>query len=114
MTVYIAEAHARDEWPVGDHLDLGACSLGACDLTQAKTLRERREAARLLIRELEWPFEVYVDAMGDAFEQTFAAWPLRFYLVNRDGATLAHVAHPVPGTYGYAAESLAAAVERSL
>lgn len=94
VTIYIAEAHAADEWPIGDALHPTACSL-----KQPVSLRERRAAARAFVRELEWPFEVFVDSMSDDFEATFAAWPLRFYLVTADGKALAHVAQPQPNRF---------------
>ena len=74
------------------------------------TLAQRRAAAELFVHELSWPFAVYVDGMADAFERTFAAWPLRFFLVDADGVTLAHVAQPTSG-YTYSVADLRAAVE---
>ena len=94
VTVYIAEAHAADEWPIGDGVHPSTCSI-----KQPVSLRERRAAARAFVRELAWPFEVLVDSMSDAFEHTFAAWPLRFYLVAADGKAFAHVAQPKPNSY---------------
>lgn len=105
LTVYIAEAHAQEEWPVGD-----AHSEGVCAMSQHATLAQRRAAAELFVHELSWPFAVYVDGMADAFERTFAAWPLRFFLVAADGVTLAHVAQPTSG-YTYSVADLRAAVE---
>jgi len=109
VTIYIAEAHASDEWPIGDWLHPTACPL-----KQPVSLAERREAARVFVRELEWPFEVFVDSMSDGFEDAFAAWPLRFYLVTTDGKTLAHIAHPRPNSYGYSVSDLSAAIEATL
>lgn len=109
VTVYIAEAHAREEWPIGDEHKAAVQSLA-----QAGSLVERREAARLFARELDWPFEVFVDGMNDEFERTFAAWPLRFYVVDADGKTLAHVAHPTPNEFTYQPENLLAPLHAAL
>jgi hypothetical protein len=39
LTVYIAEAHAQDEWPMGDHVLIN----------QPKLLVDRREIARQFV-----------------------------------------------------------------
>ena len=109
ITIYIAEAHACEEWPVGDEHNDGACSM-----SQAKTLGGRREAARHFARELAWPFEIYVDSMEDTFESTFAAWPVRFFIIHTDGATIAHVAYPEPEQHTYSIDRLRSALEATL
>lgn len=110
LTIYIAEAHAREEWPIGEAHSNG----GVLSLAQAKSLAERRAAARIFEQQLAWPFAIYVDGMGDAFEATFAAWPLRFFVVAADGQTIAHVAHPEPGQYTYSPASLIAPLRAAL
>jgi len=106
VLVYIAEAHPRDQWPIGDDHDSSITSL-----EQHATLDARRAAARLFASKLCWPFEVAVDALGDPFERAFAAWPMRLFVVHSDGATLAHVASPTPGMYTYTTHSTAEAIE---
>ena len=110
VTIYIAEAHAREEWPIGDHHS----KRGVLSLAQARSLAERRAAARLFARELEWPHELLVDGMDDAFEHMFAAWPMRFVVVAADGKTIAHVAQPAPGEFTYSPASLAAPLQAAL
>jgi len=91
LLVYIAEAHAYDEWPVGDHYLLGR------KVFQPRFLQERLELAQQFKQDFGYSFEVLVDdpgldvelhggggGIGGGFEAVYAAWPTRFYLV--DGA----------------------------
>ena len=73
--VYVAEAHARDQWPVG-------ASVSVCDAP--KSLAERVEVLKELGRSgpgaclRRWPRgSVLVDDMADNFLEAFGAWPLR-------------------------------------
>jgi len=73
--VYVAEAHARDQWPVGP-------TVSVCDAP--KSLSERVEVLKELGRSgagqclRRWPQgSVLVDAMADSFLEAFGAWPLR-------------------------------------
>ena len=77
--VYIAEAHARDEWPVGNPLRIA----------QPATTAERCAVARRLLRETAAGAAaaagvgVYVDgAEEDGFDEAFRAWPTRFYALQ--------------------------------
>ena len=78
-TVYVTEAHVTEEWPMG-------CA-DRCT-RQPRSLDERRAVARRFAAEqaLEWP--LYVDAMDDAFENAYAAWPERLYVISADGTLL--------------------------
>lgn len=75
--IYIKEAHAEDTWP-----------LGLADKTlQTHTTESRLEnARRLLVKYPEFPdaAQVLVDeAPGNEFDELFAAWPLRFYVIDK-------------------------------
>jgi len=74
--VYIAEAHAADEWPVG----------GKFVVNQPKTLEQRR-AACMQFRELfqlqDSPLKMMIDDPEDnAVDAVFALWPTRFYVIE--------------------------------
>jgi len=71
------EAHARDEWPVGSRYDYN----------QPQTLQERLEIAKELKESMQWETPIVLDEMGDlgTFEHMYAAWPLRWYVVDTDG-----------------------------
>jgi len=73
LIVYITEAHAKDEWPVGK-------SVSFCD--QPKVLEERCVLARKYNDENELSIPMGVDLMCNGFENVFAAWPVRFYVVK--------------------------------
>lgn len=71
MTVYIREAHANDEWPLGDKFSW----------RQHRTLEERTELAKLFKQNMDYKLPMYVDLMENTFERVFAAWPERYYIV---------------------------------
>merc|ERR1711998_799091 len=88
--VYIAEAHARDEWPVGD-------AISFCN--QPKSMQARFELARALQCEKGLAVPVLVDTMEDTFLKEMAPWPLRFYVVQ-DGKLL-WKAQPKESCFGF-------------
>lgn len=83
--MYLAEAHAIDEWPMNPDV-----------IAQPKTASERAAAATTFVEEHEFRWPVVCDTMDDQFLTTFGAWPTRFFAVyegklafkiqpNRDG-----------------------------
>jgi len=72
--VYLAEAHASDEWPI-NQLDN--------EIPRHQTIGDRRAAAESLVRAfpLHQAFEVVLDTMEDAFNHEFASWPFRFWII---------------------------------
>ena len=92
---YIAEAHARDEWPVlSDRFNLGR---GPVVVNQPKTTAERAKLAAAFQRDFaldKLDLVVDVPEESDAFERAYAPWPLRFYFIGRDDRLL-WVAEPV-------------------
>jgi len=83
--VYILEAHAEDEWPIGAEIQIN----------QAKTQEDRLAAAHRFIREAKWGLPVVADTMANEFEHHYAAWPTRYYVVDHvEGVpTLVYKAH---------------------
>ncbi len=79
--VYIAEAHALDEWQTQSNRDEGVL------IRQHKTLEERFAAANEGVRRLRLTMPVLVDGMDDAASEAFAAWPERVYVIDADGRT---------------------------
>jgi len=71
--VYITEAHAADEWPVGARVSF--CK-------QPRTLEERETLARSFRENFQVSFPLLIDSMADEFMHAFAAWPYRFYIVQ--------------------------------
>ena len=85
--VYIAEAHASDEWPIGAHIQQ----------PQPRSTAERCGVARRRLAELGVArLPVLVDTAPDnAFGKAYASWPLRWFFL--DGHTLTAVAQPTGG-----------------
>ena len=78
--VYIREAHAMDEWPLGT----------AVQIPQHRTLEDRMNAARLFLSQApKFPFKMLVDGIDDQFNQHFRAWPERYYLFDNSCQLLA-------------------------
>jgi len=77
LAVYIAEAHAIDEWPVGDPLVV----------TQPRTIAERCGVARAFVAEYKLRLTMLVDHIDNNFGEQYAGWPVRFYVVQKDQHT---------------------------
>jgi len=73
LTVYIMEAHAQDTWPLGLKQKYN----------QTHSIAERAAVARDFVRNESYEFTLRIDPPpADAFETAFAAWPLRFYVIE--------------------------------
>jgi len=86
--VYIAEAHAADEWPVSTKVRI----------KQHADLKERVRCATAFAKAMKLEnCDILVDSMSDAFTNALAAHPLRYYVV--DGRTsppkLQYIAKPI-------------------
>jgi hypothetical protein len=90
LAVYITEAHARNEWPVGN-------TVSFCD--QPTTLAARCELAQLFVNDHSYLLPMAVDTMSNAFQNAFAAWPFRFYIVSN--GKLALKAQPDASSFHY-------------
>lgn len=81
MYIYIEEAHAVDEWPIGDEYrkDVVAQS-------QTKTLMERIERAKWTRNQLNLTQPLFVENPVSpvdevCFSRLYSPWPIRWYLV---------------------------------
>jgi hypothetical protein len=72
---FLLVAHPIDEWPFGDSLITGRV------VKQARSMQDRLEQAQYLIKELHLSWPVAIDE--GSFEEAFAPWPVRFYVVHR-------------------------------
>ena len=86
--VYIAEAHALDEWQLRSNVDDDVL------VRQHVTLEERFAAAHAGVERLGLTMPVLVDGMDDAVSEAFAAWPERLYVAA--GGRLSYVGGPGP------------------
>jgi len=71
--VYLFEAHATNEWPLGD----------AVVINRHESLDDRIAAAKLLQSKYNSECDIYVDDMNNAFNGAYSAWPERFYIVSK-------------------------------
>jgi Iodothyronine deiodinase len=93
--IYIQEAHARDEWPLGL----------AVSLDQTRTTAARVEAASACLVDtgLSWP--TWVDlAPENVFEEQYHPWPIRFFILRRCiggrcDVTVDYIAEPTEDGY---------------
>jgi len=95
ITIYIAEAHASDQWPAGKTI--------SC-FRQPKSLDERLNNARYFQKTYEFEMPILVDSMENRFHLTYGSWPFRFYVVHQGKLVL----KPEPGeqTYAYDMDEL--------
>ena len=91
--VYIAEAHAMDEWPVTSER---FSKSGPIIVNQPKNSYDRCFLAQRFQSEYDLKMDLIIDIPenGDQFEKLFAPWPLRFYLLSSHNE-LKFVAEPV-------------------
>ena len=79
LLVYIREAHATGEWQSTvnerEHVQLAPAS----------SMEQKHEYATMCTRKLELRFPSAVDALDNAAEQAYAAWPSRVYVISADG-----------------------------
>lgn len=89
VVVYLREAHAVDEWPMGNHVQI----------SQAKTLSQRAETARCFVAKAGLEVDaVFVDGLEDGFMHLMSAHPQRFFVVDAQGV-LRLKAMPFEGEY---------------
>jgi|Transcript_3420 hypothetical protein len=104
--VYVAEAHAADEWPISS----GRYNQerGPVMVNKPGTQAERVGLAQRMIRDFPLGMgsfdEVVVDDIeaGDQFENAYAPWPFRFWGVRASGV-VDFVAHPQHASYDFSA-----------
>jgi type I thyroxine 5'-deiodinase len=101
LTVYIAEAHASDEWPIGS----------AVSYEQTRSHEARAQAAKDMIRDLDYRLPLLLDdPRTNAFDSNFASWPLRFYILQNN--KVVYKAQPRDCTYSI--EELEQSIQRAI
>ena len=101
MAIYIAEAHARDQWPAGKIIS---------SRDQPTSLEQRLENARQFKKNFHFQMPMLVDSMDNTFHRTYGAWPFRFYVIYEGKLVL----KPEPGesTFAYDVNELDAWIEQ--
>jgi len=71
LCVYIMEAHATDQWPLGRF----------SKRSQHKTLQDRLDAANQFKAETNFKPTLVVDDIDNPFNSIYAAWPERGWII---------------------------------
>lgn len=79
LLIYIREAHGDANWQSTVNQREAVSQPDAASITQ------KREYASACLRKLKIPYSAVVDGMDGAVEKTYAAWPSRVYLIDRNG-----------------------------
>lgn len=97
VTVYIAEAHAQDKWPISSARYNG--KRGPVRIEECRTNEDRCRVAAAFVRNYNYTLPMVCDPIalkdgspGEAFERLFAPWPVRFYIVKN--GKMALIAEP--------------------
>ena len=87
LLVYIQEAHATDTWPLGLPIEH----------TTTHDVESRASHCAQFLDDNDFPHRALIDAPpASRFNETFAAWPLRFYVLDgvEDGVRLSYQCEP--------------------
>jgi len=79
LVIYISEAHACDEWPLGSW---------TC-IKQHKTISDRLAAAKEFAKKYDFTLPMYADDISNDFDKNYSAWPERYVVVDTGGKLIA-------------------------
>ncbi|CAF5216286.1 unnamed protein product, partial [Rotaria magnacalcarata] len=90
ITVYIEEAHAVDEWPIG----------GRIRYVQPKCDADRIQIANDFIKAIEYRISLLIDPVSklNPFSEVYCPWPIRFYVIDHM-KKLSYIAEPIEGSF---------------
>ena len=116
LSIYIREAHPIDGWwlgktPLPAVMKLVGMKDHSTEISDPKTIEERRTVAGECADSLKYGIRTYVDEMDDAVNKAYAAWPTRLYLIGLDGRV---VYHGGLGPYDFRPSKLKKAIEEYL
>jgi len=95
VAVYISEAHASDEWPVGP-------TISSC--RQPQSVEERCKLAQQFVNTRLYRVPMLVDTIENDFQTAFAAWPFRYFIMKEN--RIAYKAEPSVMDLCYDAQDL--------
>jgi len=78
LTVYIEEAHAKDDWKV----PVGA-NPGGEDILMHKVIQDRLNAGKKFVEGVKYPIELVCDTMKSQAMIRYEALPERLYIVEQ-------------------------------
>jgi peroxiredoxin len=103
--VYIEEAHATDGWPEEANKKDGIL------YANHRSLAERVKAGEACQSGLKIPFPMLADELDNKVGRAYQAWPIRAYIVNKDGRI---AWKSETGPFGFYADKVKPALERIL
>ena len=77
--MYIQEAHSSDGWQLESNIQQQVL------FADPRTREERAAVASACVRNLQIEIPAVLDALDNATERAYTAWPDRLYLIARDG-----------------------------
>ncbi len=79
LTVYLEEAHAKDEWYLPDSPD--AQEGGRTCVLNHRTIEDRIVAAKAFTANYSYQSEVVCDSFEEQMSERFDAWPEKLYII---------------------------------
>jgi hypothetical protein len=77
--IHVEEAHTTHGWPSKTNAREGIV------YARARRLEERVKAGETCWTKLKIPFPMLVDPMDAQVGRTYSAWPIRVYVIDKDG-----------------------------
>jgi len=103
--VYIEEAHSTDGWPSKTNAREGVL------YARAQKIEDRVQAGETCWTKLKIPFPMLVDDLDDHVGRRYQAWPIRVYIVDKDGKIAFKT---LPGPFGFEADLVRPAFDKHL
>lgn len=83
LSIYLEEAHAKDEWWLWDAPEAKE-GQKRC-FNNPTTVTERIAIAKRMQKDLDFPGELICDTMLGQVNDRYSAWPERLYIIDTDG-----------------------------
>lgn len=80
LSIYIEEAHARDEWWLWDAPE--SHDGGKRCIYSHKTLTDRLQTATKMQKDIDFPGTIVCDTMRGEVDDRYGAWPERLYIIE--------------------------------
>jgi len=105
LMIYIREAHPEEGWVLARNRRLGIA------IADPTSFEERATVARSCAARMELEMPVLVDELGNEVARQYGGWPMRLYLIDRDGRVAYRGAD---GPFGFKPAELEAAIRAEL
>jgi cytochrome oxidase Cu insertion factor (SCO1/SenC/PrrC family) len=103
--VYVEEAHSTDGWPADDN------TKDKVLYTSHQRLEDRIKVGGVCQEAMKIAFPMLVDEMDNRVETAYRAWPVRVYVIDKEGKV---AFKGLPGPFGFKADLIRPELERVL